>query len=439
MTQVHRPRQPGAALAQVAVTSSSAYQPIPAQFSQGRVPPAPWDISAFLPAAEITEITDAGSISFHCVGDTGGVKNPAPQMQVAQGLVMSLQGLPAAGASMSPCFLYHLGDVIYFNGEITQYYPQFYEPYEHYPLPIVAIPGNHDGDPITAQATSLDGFYENFLATPSANGAPIYTAQSMDSGRPAMQQPFFYHTLTTPYCTIIGLYSNVPEHGVLDADQRAWFHDQMSKADKTRALIVAIHHPVYSFDVYHSGSPTMAQELQDAINASGRLPNMVLDAHVHNYQRIEKEVVPGITIPFFVIGGGGYYNLHKLAAAPGYTDPDTQAKLIAAIDTHWGFMTFDIGGSTINGHFTMVPKTGESWTDPNAYNPTFDVFSYTAQPLFVPQGQTVTLLPPDGSQVPAQPDPSTPAPERSHKGHKKHQARAAHLARTAAKLHSRKT
>ena len=46
----------------------------------------------------------------------------------------------------TPAFLYHLGDVIYFDGLASEYYPQFYRPYEHYPNPILAIPGNHDGD-----------------------------------------------------------------------------------------------------------------------------------------------------------------------------------------------------------------------------------------------------------------------------------------------------
>ena len=122
--------------------------------------------------------------------------------------------------------------------------------------------------------------------------------------------------LNTPFATFIGLYSNVPEHGQLDPDQRTWFREQMAAADKNKALIVAVHHPIYSFDTYHSGSPTMAKELEDAINESGRLPNMVLNAHVHNYQRIELSVA-GHTIPFFVIGNGGYWNLHHLGRGAG--------------------------------------------------------------------------------------------------------------------------
>jgi hypothetical protein len=174
--------------------------------------------------------------------------------------------------------------------------------------------------------------------------------------------------------------------------------------------------------------------LQDAINASGRLPNMVLTAHVHNYQRIEAELA-GIKIPFFVIGNGGYHNMHHLSASPGYTDPETGAALVAAIDTLFGFMTFEVSDTVINGHFTTVPQAGGSWSDSTQYNTSFDVFSYSAAPLFVPQGQTVTLVPPDGSNVPPQTDhTSKHPPKRSHRSETKRTAREAHHARTARKV-----
>jgi hypothetical protein len=335
---------------------------------------------------------------------------------------------------MHPSFCYHVGDVVYYNGEPALYYDQFYEPYEHYPLPIIAIPGNHDGEPIDENAVSLQGFYENFLALPGKDGAPVYAPQSRDSGRPAMHQPFFYFTLTTPYATFIGLYSNVPEHGQLSPEQRTWFQDQMKSADPKKALIVAVHHPIYSFDTYHSGSPTMAKELEDAINASRRLPNMVLNAHVHNYQRIELAVA-GQTIPFFVIGNGGYWNLHHLGAAVGYKDPETQAVLKSGIDSRHGFMTFEISDKVINGHFTTVPRPQESWTDAQAYNANFDVFSYSAEPLFVPEGTKVTLVPVDGANVPPHTDHKAKPPARSQKGEAKHNAKASHAGRSAARVH----
>jgi hypothetical protein len=442
MTTFHRARQPGASLAQHAPPRNTSFEPIPANFAQGRNPPFRMDLGEVLTAEEIKEITDAGSMSFHCIGDTGGVKNPEPQQLVERGLEQSLHTGNIApslrAASMAPSFCYHLGDVVYYNGEIAEYFPQFYDPYEHYPLPILAIPGNHDGEPINAQATSLEGFYKNFLAPKTADGKPTYTTESRDSGRPAMTQPFFYWTLTTPFATFIGLYSNVPEHGRLDDDQRAWFHSEMKAADPKKALIVSVHHPVYSFDSHHSGSPTMAKELEDAINATRRVPNMVLSAHVHNYQRIER-AVGAHTIPFFVIGNGGYWNLHHLAAAQGYRDPETEAKLVSAIDSRHGFMTFGISDSIINGNMTTVPRPQESWTDATAYNASFDVFSYTSLPLHLADGETVVLVPPDGTNVPPHIDHKAASPPaHSAAAHRRVQARDAHAARTAQRAHGKR-
>jgi len=440
MATFHRPRQPGASLAQRAAPRNTKFEPIPARFAQGRSAPFRMDLGEVLTAGELQEITQAGSMAFHCMGDTGGVKDPEPQKLVERGLEQSLHGGNIApslrGASMAPAFCYHLGDVVYYNGEVSEYFPQYYDPYEHYPLPILAIPGNHDGEPLDAGATTLEGFYRNFLAAKSAE--PTYTDESRDSGRPAMTQPFFYWTLTTPFVTFIGLYSNVPEHGRIDDQQRAWFQGEMAAADQNKALIVAVHHPVYSFDDHHSGSPTMAKELEDAINASRRVPNMVLSAHVHNYQRIERQV-GGHTVPFFVIGNGGYWNLHRLAAADGYRDPETEAKLVSSIDSRHGFMTFEISDSVINGHLTTVPRPQESWTDAQAYNASFDVFSYSSVPAFLKDGETVGLMPPDGTNVPphtdhAQADP----PARTLASQQKVQARNAHAARTAQRAHGRR-
>jgi hypothetical protein len=79
----------------------------------------------------------------HIVGDTGGVKYPVPQEIVAMAQEQQFDGSDTAAR---PSFFYHLGDVVYYNGEASEYYSQFYEPYSHYSAPIFAIPGNHDGD-----------------------------------------------------------------------------------------------------------------------------------------------------------------------------------------------------------------------------------------------------------------------------------------------------
>jgi hypothetical protein len=132
-------------------------------------------------------------------------------------------------------------------------------------------------------------------------------------------------------------------------------------------------------------------------------------------------------------------NLHHLAAAQGYRDPETEAKLVSAIDSRHGFVTFEISDSVINGNMTTVPRPQESWTDADAYNASFDVFSYTSLPLHLGAGETVTLVPPDGTNVPPHTDhkeehPPAPSPA----AHRRAQAHDAHATRTAHRARGRR-
>ena len=61
-------------------------------------------------------------------------------------------------------------------GEINRYFDQFYEPYEHYPAPIFAIPGNHDGATGSLGARSIEGFQRNFCAPKGT-----YSKKSIDT------------------------------------------------------------------------------------------------------------------------------------------------------------------------------------------------------------------------------------------------------------------
>jgi acid phosphatase type 7 len=113
-------------------------------------------------------------MALHLVGDTGGVLDPTPQLLVANGLE---QDAEVKGRFGSPAFLYHLGDVIYCDGQAAEYYPQFYRPYEHYPNPILAIPGNHDGDrfdngQLVNPEPSLATFVRNFCQPQSGIHSP---------------------------------------------------------------------------------------------------------------------------------------------------------------------------------------------------------------------------------------------------------------------------
>ena len=354
--------------------SDNKFEPLPDPLG---LPPYHYDLETALPGIS-SESAKLGSLTFHAVGDTGGVKDADYQAMVA---AQMKEDLNLAGAAR-PKFFYHLGDVVYYNGEVADYYDQFYEPYDHYDAPIIAIPGNHDGDPVNADQTSLDGWVRYFM-TPKPQIDPI----SGDAPRVTLSLPNVYFTLNCPLVTIIGMYTNVPEGGSIDSIQQQWLTNEFDKAPEDKALILALHHPIYSFDDHHSGSAAMADAVQHAINDSRRLPNIVLTAHVHNYQRIEKEI-DGITIPFLVAGHGGYYHRHGITADVGTVDEELGAKLQFHDQYHHGYVTLTVDAKEIKVNMTPIAETGSS---KHKHDATPDSATYTAKLLKLPDGSVASL------------------------------------------------
>ena len=366
-SQAHTGIQPLSALTH----RTQRFQPLPTPRGE---PPYHYDLESALPGINAHAAT-LGKLVFHTIGDTGGVTNPDYQRAVST----LMKGDLLLDQDQVPSFFYHLGDVVYFNGQIDDYYAQFYEPYDNYGPPIIAIAGNHDGAPINSSQPSLDG-WTRFFMTPS----PQINPESQDAPRATMSLPNVYFTLLCPFVTIIGMYTNVPEHGSIDSIQQQWLTNEFVTAPKDRGLILALHHPVYSFDDHHSGSPRMADAVQHAINESRRVPNMILTAHVHNYQRIERAIGTQVT-PFLVAGHGGYPHLHLLSANKGTVDPDTGAALVEANDRQHGYVTLTVDKHRISGKMSTIetPKLG---ADPAA-----DTFTYPTAPIELPQGVVVSL------------------------------------------------
>jgi acid phosphatase type 7 len=348
------------------------FRPLPAPTG---TPPYHLDIATVLPPDKLEAMKKG--FAFHVAGDTGGVKKPDPQKLVSMRMVQDLtEGNPL------PAFFYHLGDVVYFFGESEKYYDQFYEPYSHYDAPIFAIPGNHDGD-LSHQmeednVPSLQGFVNNFCQR-----IPHHTREALDETRTGMTQPNVYWTLKTPLVTIIGLYTNVPEGGRLDDDQIIWLEEELSSMKGQGPLIVAMHHPIYSLESLHSGSIYMGNILDKAIERSGRVPDMVLAGHVHNYQRFTRQYkVDGTNyeIPYIVAGAGGYFNLHHLPtdikeARLPYTDNQVKdVQLEKYCDDQYGFLRLEITPQKkLKGTYITVP----GFQDPNVdevKSKTFDNF-----------------------------------------------------------------
>jgi hypothetical protein len=301
------------------------------------------DLEDILGGDQVQVIAAQKKMVFHALGDTGNAKHGAEaQEAIAEHLVRQRESLTGAE---QPLFFYHLGDVVYYNGERRKYEPQFYDPYLLYTAPIFAIPGNHDGD-VLAGDTPLQGFMENF-----ASAQPVHTWMAGQSNRTTMIQPNCYWTLKTPLATIIGLYSNVG--GVLDGHdlkQEKWLIDELTAVKNDRCVIVAVHHPPYSLDDVHGGHAAIRESLDRAFRASGRIPNLVLTAHVHNYQRFKRNMsgFGGTALQYLVAGAGGfagYSSLHQLKD-PRPTLPDG-IQLVES-NTDWpGFLKITVTDSEI--------------------------------------------------------------------------------------------
>ncbi len=317
--------------------------------------PEPYAPAAVEPAH--LGIEDPGdALSFFVLGDVGGIKHPGSQNAVS----VAMQKL--LGEGRDAAFVLIVGDVVYYNGqqmaevkgEQTGYQDQFYEPYGHLLKPIIAFPGNHDGereDPTQPQPASLQGFMENFCT--EQPGIPVDDPH-LEYGRHTQTLPYCEWTLTLGAATIVAVYTNVPSHGHLEPQQEERLVNELKKADPNKKLILGLHHPPYSIDSHHGESKRMQDMLDKAFAQSGRTPDLILSGHVHNYQRFMR-ALGGKQVPYIVSGNGGYYNLHKLAkdAVEGEEVVDG-VTYQSGDDSRYGFLKLTIKDGVGEGEYFAV-------------------------------------------------------------------------------------
>jgi len=336
---------------------SGAFEPLPPPTGSY---PFRLDLEDVLGRPAATRIAEAGKLVFHCVGDTGNRSHGA-EAQDSVAFHMEQQVKPLLhpeGPSPEidtdgPSFFYHLGDVVYYNGERARYEEQFYDPYLHYPPPIVAIAGNHDGSTVPGGESSLRGFMENFCAA-----QPRHTWMAGQSNRTTMIQPNVYWTFKTPLATIIGLYSNVS--GELDHEgpvQENWLTSELkaAAADEAKCILVAVHHPPYSLDDTHGGHIAIQDALNRAFTASGVTPTAVLTAHVHDFQRFERQL-NGRKVPYVVAGAGGFAGYSKLHQLKSTQSPAPGVELVASNAKLPGFLQITVTRESLTGEYFTVPQ-----------------------------------------------------------------------------------
>jgi hypothetical protein len=367
--RTHKQRLAFQQIAQVR-KSSPRFIPIPAP----QPPNCTLPLTPILGSDEVQTIQDSGKIVFHTVGDTGGYNGTDTQEAIAGAMEAQIT---TAASNAAPAFFYHLGDVIYYNGQSSLYEAQFYEPYKYYPGVIFAIAGNHDGDTVVQSGDlpdtepSLYGFFQNFCAP---QRTPISTY------RDAMTQPYVYWTLQAPFVTIIGLYGNVD--GTLDGQgtvaQQQWLTSQLQNADPSTCILVAVHQPPYSLDGTHGGYPSIADAIDQAAKQAGVWPHAVVSGHVHDYQRFTRTVTIGgkeRAIPYLVAGAGGYANtmkqMHKLQRNAAH-DPvpcpsptsDPAVGLRGYNEIAPGFLRITVTNAELTAEYFTVPFTGPVPTSP---------------------------------------------------------------------------
>jgi hypothetical protein len=310
----------------------------------------------------MSAIQKSGKMVFHITGDVGGILDPNPQEIVADHLETDITN---SDADSKPAFMYIVGDVVYFDGQSHQYFPQFYQPYEHYPAPIFAIPGNHDGevDSDETGTPSLAAFMKNFCAP-----KPVITSDAMESQREAMTQPYCYWTLDTPLATLVGIYTNVHPGGFVDPIQTKWLVNELKTASKNKALIFNLHHPLYSLDKFHGGSQEMLTLVTKVFTQAKRVPDIIFGGHVHNYQRFTR-IWNGQQVPACVVGNSGYHTLHPMVENNGKkpSEPETISNdltLDSYVDDRHGFLRLEVDSSTITGQYYSVPKPTEDRNGP---------------------------------------------------------------------------
>jgi hypothetical protein len=305
-------------------------------------------------AAKQAAITASGQIVFHAVGDTGSVEGPTTPSLVADEMVSDF--IEANPADV-PSFFYHLGDVVYYFGEAGYYYDQFYEPYRNYPAPILGIAGNHDGVVYASDpAPTLSAYLSNFCAA-----QPIVTPDAGGLVRTAMIQPGVYCTFDAPFVRILGLYSNVLEdpgvisdeggsNTVLDSRQIDFLTAALTRVKSENyagAVLIAVHHPPFSGDSTHGGSPSMSADIDSACTAAGVWPHAVISGHVHNYERFTR-TVNNIGISYVVCCCGGHTPLSTMRGT--FRTPyqiESTLTLDSYDDTDFGYLRIVVTATTL--------------------------------------------------------------------------------------------
>ena len=276
--------------------------------------------AAGAPADKVIRRDDPGRFSFMVIGDTG--EGDDSQYAVVPGFLKISQGTDFAVVT---------SDVIYPVGSADDYGTKFFRPYQDYPAPIYAIPGNHDW------YEDLGAFMRVFCGDtpplpPGPRPRPLTRAwwrsllwhrprptdgQHLDEVRKlrsasAQQavQPGPYWAIDAGPLRLIGIDTGLL--GTIDAEQGAWLRE-VSKGPRPKILLTGS--PLYVDGEHH---PCTIEGDGGTVDEIVRDPEhhyvASIGGDIHNYQRYPVQV-DGRTIQYVVSGGGGAF-MHATHTIP---------------------------------------------------------------------------------------------------------------------------
>ncbi|MEU2065137.1 metallophosphoesterase [Streptomyces sp. NPDC013455] len=275
--------------------------------------------AAGAPADKVIRREVPERFSFMVIGDTG--EGGASQYAVVPGFLK---------ASQDTEFAVIASDVVYPAGEADGYGGKFFQPYQDYPAPIYAIPGNHDW------YEDLGAFMRVFCADtppldPEPRSRPLTGAwwrsllwhrpRPTDEGRlaearslrsaPAQQavQPGPYWAIDAGPVRIVGIDTGLL--GTVDAEQGTWLRE-VSRGPKPKILVTGS--PLYVDGEHHPCPIEGGGTVDDIVRDPGHHYVAAIGGDIHNYQRYPV-AVDGRTIQYLVAGGGGAF-MHATHTIP---------------------------------------------------------------------------------------------------------------------------
>jgi Calcineurin-like phosphoesterase len=249
-------------------------------------------------------------VSFIVVGDTG--EGDASQYAVVR---------PLLARGQDTDFMVVCSDVIYPAGDVEDYDAKFYEPYERYPRPIHALPGNHDwydglvgfmhhlckaevsALPATQErASSLREWLRRRLWRRPANKGPqgLPERRRTESIRRSDQRSPYFAIETGPLL-VVGIDTGMG--GAIDREQGEWLRRISREVDKPKLLLTG--KPLYVDGEHHPYPIEGGGTVDEIVRAPEHNYVAAVGGDIHNYQRYSVRVSGRETPLYYIVSGGG--------------------------------------------------------------------------------------------------------------------------------------